>query len=204
MKTGDRVGDAVLYPIGVPFVGEQRGYESHPALALEIKAALLAAVDVQEVADRADRESRLPVDPLVDLDLSLVARTETAFKIGHTLLGGRFVIDDVQITRIAVLPKIVDGPKDSGSGRRVRDAQALEVTAPDLKVGVRKRPHMKLVRVPHRMRAVCAADRIEFVFEQGISGHRQRQWNPRELFEALPAVQIKTARALEKFLERRA
>jgi len=165
MKTGDRFGDAVLYPIGVPFVGKQCGHESHAALALEIKAALLAAVDVQEVADRANREPGLSVDPLVDLDLSLVARTETAFKVGRTLLGRRFVIDDVQITRIVVLPKIIDGPKDSGSGRRVRDAQALEVAAPGLEVGVRKRPHMKLVRVPHRMRGVGAADRVEFVFE---------------------------------------
>ncbi len=165
MKTGDRFGDAALHPIGVSFVGKQRSHESHAALALAIKAAILAAVDVQEVADRADRKPGLSVDPLVDLDLSLVARTETAFKIGRALLGGRFVVDDVQITRMKALPKIIDGSKDRGSGRCVHDAQALEVAAPGLKVGVRKRPHMKLVRVLHPMRGVGATDRIELVFE---------------------------------------
>ena len=60
-------------------MGEQCRHESHPALVLEIKAAFLAAVDVQEVADRADGEPGLAVDPLVDLDLPLVTLTETPF-----------------------------------------------------------------------------------------------------------------------------
>lgn len=167
------------------------------------------SIAIYEIARVRHGKARTSQKPLVHFHLALVASLPFSIKRDLCFLACGFIIynDDLVFalrTRLFAYPKIVDCACHDEVGGRMMTLDPLKVLTPLVQFAVRERNRIDAVGFHEWMSRFFGAVNVELLFQERVHCGVECERKTGRTSHTEPAVQVKTARTIQKKLYFRA